>query len=74
MQIKCLIKKNLIKCTTHSVNPVPFIICDYYEYKKSGNLAGYSSYNFKNNESSKASRNGRKKSDRMKIFFFNFSY
>ncbi|MBD22969.1 MAG: phosphoglycerate mutase (2,3-diphosphoglycerate-independent) [Alphaproteobacteria bacterium] len=29
-----------IKCTTHSINPVPFIICDDYEYKyKVGTLA-----------------------------------
>ena len=33
-------QKESIKCTTHTVNPVPFIICDVHEYKKkSGNLA-----------------------------------
>ena len=32
-------KKNLA-CTTHSINPVPFIICDQVTYsKKIGNLA-----------------------------------
>ena len=29
-----------IKCTTHSINPVPFIVCDYYRPKrKIGTLA-----------------------------------
>ena len=32
-----------IKCTTHSINPVPFIVCGDYEYKKSGNTSRYSS-------------------------------
>ena len=32
MQMLCLMKK-LIQCTTHTTNPVPFIICDNIKFK-----------------------------------------
>ena len=38
-----------IKCTTHSINPVPFIVCGDYKYKKKKRyLGGYCSNNFEN--------------------------
>ena len=40
MQIICMIIKKNLACTTHSINPVPFIICDNVNFNvKSGNLA-----------------------------------
>ena len=44
-------EKKSIPCTTHSINPVPFIICEKIKLKKKrGYFSRYCTYNFRSNE------------------------